>query len=346
MLPFILTKSGLNVNPVLQYPGKNASEVFYSPLELSNKILYTYAMNGTIYSSLHQIQKAFRKTLYTAKIPLSVIRSEYDDFFYSPHIPNNTDVSQETIVSVPVEILKPEVAAVNRGILYVHGGAFINGSCKAARNFCASFAHECTCRLFLPEYRLAPEYPFPAGLEDIHAVYQGMLKIYGISPQSMIIAGDEAGAALALALVHKLKEKKQALPAALVLISPWVDLTCSNEAMHTLRKCDKFLLKDALLGAAGRYTTADNVRNPFVSPLFGSFENFPPVFIQCGGKEILAADAEALAHKIEAAGGSVELDIWPDMWHFFQSMDAYAKEAHLAVEKMGQWVQSLFIEEA
>ena len=316
------------------------------PLELSNKILYTGAMNGTTYSSLHQIQKAFRKTLYTAKIPLSVIRAEYDAFFYSPHIPNNTDVSRETVNAVPVEILQPEVAAVNRAVLYVHGGSFINGSCKAARSFCASFAHECACRLFLPEYRLAPEYPFPAGLEDISAVYQGMLKTYGIPPQSAVIAGDEAGAALALALVHKLKADKQPLPAALALISPWIDLTCANEGLHTLQKCDKFLLKEALQGAAGRYTTADNVQNPLVSPFYGSFDGFPPVFIQCAEKEILAADAEALAQKIEAADGHVKLDIWPDMWHFFQSMDAYAKEAHLAVEKMGQWVQSLFTEEA
>jgi len=105
------------------------------------------------------------------------------------------------------------------------------------------------------------------------------------------------------------------------------------------------LLKEALQAAAGRYTTFDNVQNPLVSPLYGSFTNFPPVFIQCGSQEILSADAKALAQKIEAVGGQAQLDIWPEMWHFFQAMDAQAKEAHLAVEKMGQWVQSLFIEE-
>ena len=105
------------------------------------------------------------------------------------------------------------------------------------------------------------------------------------------------------------------------------------------------MLKESLQTAAGRYTAADNFQNPLVSPLYGSFTNFPPVFIQCGGKEILSADAKALAQKLEAAGGQVRLDIWPEMWHFFQAMDAQAKEAHLAVEKIGQWVQSLFIEE-
>ena len=302
-------------------------------------------MDGTVHNSLRQIQKLFKKTLYSSTIPLSVIREEYDSFFYSPYLPNNTDITRDTIGSVPVEILEPEVAAANRVVLYAHGGSFVNGSCKAARNFCASFAHECACKLFLPEYRRAPEYPFPASLEDVFMTYKRMLEKYDISPKSVVIAGDEAGAALAVALVHYLKQKKLPQPAALVLISPWLDVSCSNEEIHTLQKSDKFLLKEALQAAAGRYTSADNLQNPLVSPLYGSFENFPPVFIQCGGKEILSADAKTLAHKIETAGGYVQLDIWPEMWHFFQAMDAQAKEAHLAVEKMGQWVQSLFIEE-
>ena len=312
-------------------------------LETSDEILYTDTMDGT--NSLRQIQKLFKQTLYSSKIPLSTIREEYDSFFYSPYLPNNTDITRDTIGSVPVEILEPEVAAAKRVILYAHGGSFINGSCKAARNFCASFAHECACKLFLPEYRRAPEYPFPAGLEDIFVTYRGILKKDAFSPASVVIAGDEAGANLAIALIHYLKQKKLPQPAALVLISPWLDISCSNEEIHTLQKSDKFLLKEALQAAAGRYTTFDNVQNPLVSPLYGSFTNFPPVFIQCGSQEILSADAKALAQKIEAVGGQAQLDIWPEMWHFFQAMDAQAKEAHLAVEKMGQWVQSLFIEE-
>ena len=312
-------------------------------LETSDEILYTDTMDGT--NSLRQIQKLFKQTLYSSKIPLSTIREEYDSFFYSPYLPNNADITRDTIGSVPVEILEPEVAAAKRVILYAHGGSFVNGSCKAARNFCASFAHECACKLFLPEYRRAPEYPFPAGLEDIFVTYRGILKKYAFSPASVVIAGDEAGANLAIALIHYLKQKKLPQPAALVLISPWLDISCSNEEIHTLQKSDKFLLKEALQAAAGRYTTFDNVQNPLVSPLYGSFTNFPPVFIQCGSQEILSADAKALAQKIEAVGGQAQLDIWPEMWHFFQAMDAQAKEAHLAVEKMGQWVQSLFIEE-
>lgn len=302
-------------------------------------------MGETIHNnSLRQIQKLFKKTLYSSKRPLSHIRAEYDAFFYSPYIPNNTDIKRDNIAHVPVEILEPEVAAANRMILYAHGGAFVNGSCKASRNFCASLAHECACKLFLPEYRLAPEYPFPAGLKDIFTVYSGMIKKYNACSASVVIAGDGAGAALATALVHHLTQKKMPPPAALVLISPWIDLSCSNEELNVLRKYDKFLIKESLQSAAGRYTTVDNLQNPLVSPLYGSFTDFPPVFIQCGEKEILLADAKALSQKIKAEDGSVQLDIWPEMWHLFQAMDAQAKEAHVAVEKIGRWVQSLFTE--
>lgn len=292
-------------------------------------------------NSLRHVQKLFKKTLYSAKTPVSTIRERYDAFFYAPYIPNNTDVTRTLMASVPVEVLKPEVSAANRVILYAHGGSFLSGSCKASRNFCASFAHECACTLFLPEYRLAPEYPFPAALEDMVLVYKKMLQT-NIPSRSIILAGNEAGAALVTALIHYLKGKKLPQPAALILISPWLDLSCSSKAVHDIQKFDTFLLKDALQEASRRYTSADKIHNPLVSPLYGSFEAFPPTFIQCGGTEILLADARALAQKLEAASGTVTLDVWPNMWHFFQAMDGQAKEAHMAVEKIAQWVASLF----
>lgn len=297
------------------------------------------------HSSLRQIQKLFKKTLYSPKIPLSIIREEYDTFFYKAHIPNNTDIVHCTVKAIPVEILKPEVAAANRVLLYVHGGFFLSGSCKASRNICASLTHECDCKLFLPEYRLAPEYPFPAGLEDLFTVYIAMLKEYKIPSSSIIFAGDGSGAGLAVALVHYLKQKKLPLPAALALISPWLDVSCTNEEMIALRKQDKFLIRESLQAAAQRYTASENFKNPLVSPIYGSFTDFPPTFIQCGSKEILLADAKLLKRKIDQAGGIAELDVRADMWHFFQSMDAQSKEAHLAVEAIGKWVQALFKEE-
>jgi len=299
-------------------------------------------MNKTMCSSIRQIQKSFKKTLYSPNTPLSSVRAEYDDFFYSSHIPNHVDISHTIIHTVPADILEPEVAAANRVILYAHGGSFVAGSCKASWNLCASLANECACKLFLPEYRLAPEYPFPAGLEDIYTVYAALLKEHSFSPSSIVFAGDDAGAALVTALVHYLKRKELPLPAAVVLISPWLDVSCSAEEITALRKKDKFLLKESLQAAAGRYTAADNFHNPLVSPLHGSFTKFPQTFIQCGEAEILSVDAQELARKIEAAGGSVQLDMWHDMWHLFQAMDAHAREAHLAIERIGHWVQSLF----
>lgn len=293
--------------------------------------------------SVRHTQRLFKKAIYSSRTPLSTIRENYDAFFYTPYLPNNTDVTKTYAESVPVEILEPEVVAANRVILYAHGGSFVSGSCKAARGFCASLAHECRCKLFLPEYRLAPEYPFPASLDDMVTVYSRMLT-KGVPHNSVVLAGNEAGAALAAALVHYLKKEEFPLPAALVLISPWLDLSCSSQEMHALQKRDCFLLKEALQQAAHRYVPAEELKNPLVSPIYGSFDAFPPTFIQCGEDEILSAEAGLLAQKIEAAGGTVTFDAWPHMWHFFQAMDTQAREAHLAVEKMGQWVADLFTE--
>lgn len=299
-------------------------------------------MDGTERHSLRQLKKMFKKTLYSHSTPLSVIRAEYDCFFYFPHVPNHADIQHITIGTLPVDLIKPELAAADRAVLYAHGGAFVSGSCKAARNMCVSLAHECNSALFLPEYRLAPEYPFPAGLDDVYNLYAEMIHTSGLKPENIIFAGDGAGCALVTALGHRLIAEKIPLPAALVLISPWVDLTCSNPRLKALSKEDSFLLKESLEAAASRYTLQENFSKPLVSPLYGTFTGFPPVFIQCGSKEILAADAERLAEKIEADGGTVILDVWKNMWHLFQAMEEQSEEAHRAVEKIGLWVQAQF----
>lgn len=305
-------------------------------------MVYSVQMDGTERHSLRQLKKMFKKTLYSHSIPLSVIRNEYDRFFYFPHIPNNADIQRISIGTLPIDRIKPELAAADRAIIYAHGGGFVSGSCKASRNMCVSLAHECNSTLFLPEYRLAPEYPFPAGLDDLYALYTGIMHQSDFKPHNIIFAGDGAGCSLVTALIHRLKMENIPLPAALVLISPWVDLTCSNPKLKTLGKNDAFVLKEALEAAASRYTLQENFTKPLVSPLYGSFTKFPPVFIQCGSKEILAADAESLAAKIEADGGTVILDIWKNMWHLFQAMEEQSDEAHRAVEKIGLWVQSQF----
>ncbi|MGP1455092.1 MAG: alpha/beta hydrolase [Treponema sp.] len=293
--------------------------------------------------SLRQAKKLFKKYLYSLETPISAIRAEYDDVFYIPHIPNGVERERALIGDIPVEVLHPELAVSHKAVLYVHGGFFISGSVNASRNLCASIAHECKSNLFLPEYRLAPEYPFPAALDDIMALYTALLSTYNLSSTSIVCAGDGSGAAIITALIFRLKAEGLPLPAGLVLLSPWLDLSCSQEEISALQKKDLLLTKASLVTVAERYVSPEYLADPLVSPLFGSFADFPPVLIQCGGQEVLLADAKACAHKIEAAGGRVQLNVWETMPHFFQALYNQSEEALQAVAQIGSWVQSLFV---
>ncbi|UTC65037.1 alpha/beta hydrolase fold domain-containing protein [Treponema sp. OMZ 788] len=291
---------------------------------------------------LRELKKKFKRAVLSRKHTIDELRLAYDDILYSPHVPNNVDLSEVELRGVDTDVLKPEMAVSGRVILYAHGGSFISGTKKAYRSFCAGLAHEASADLYLPEYKLAPEQPFPAALEDFYKVYAKLIESHTVAPSNLILAGDGAGGGLILSLIHYLKNKHLPLPALLVLLSPWADLTCSSGGLSANRKKDFVFSQEALLGAAQLYTEEKNLTNELVSPIFGSFENFPPVFIQCGSNEILLDDSIRLCEKIEKAGGRSALDIMENMPHLFQAVPDYFAEAHLEVEAVGKKVNSFF----
>ena len=258
-------------------------------------------------------------------------------------MPNNVDLSETELRGVSTDVLKPEMAVSGRVILYAHGGSFISGTKKAYRSFCAGLAHEASADLYLPEYKTAPEYPFPAALEDVYKVYAKLIESRTAEPANLILAGDGAGGGLILSLIHYLKNKRLPLPALLVLFSPWADLSCSSEGLSVNRKKDFVFSQEALLGAAQLYTEEKNLTNELVSPIFGNFENFPPVFIQCGSNEILLDDSIRLCEKIEKAGGRAVLDKKKNMPHLFQAVPDYFSNAHLAVEAVGKKISEFIL---
>ena len=284
---------------------------------------------------LRELKKKFKKAVLSRKHTIDEIRLAYDDILYSPHVPNNVDLSETELRGVGTDVLKPEMAVSGRVILYAHGGSFISGTKKAYRSFCAG--------LYLPEYKTAPEYPFPAALEDVYKVYAKLIESRTAEPANLILAGDGAGGGLILSLIHYLKNKRLPLPALLVLFSPWADLSCSSEGLSVNRKKDFVFSQEALLGAAQLYTEEKNLTNELVSPIFGNFENFPPVFIQCGSNEILLDDSIRLCEKIEKAGGRAVLDKIDDMPHLFQAVPDYFSNAHLAVEAVGKKISEFIL---
>ena len=197
-------------------------------------------------------------------------------------------------------------------ILYLHGGGYTFGDLDYARGFGSTLAVGCGVRVFCPAYRLAPENPYPAALEDALTAYEYLLS-KGYAPEHITLCGESAGGGLCYALCLKLKEQNMAQPASVIAISPWVDLTASGESYETNRDAD-VSLNAALLDAFTKNYT-DNRSCPFVSPMLADLAGLPPSLIFAGGDEILLSDAEQMHKNLLGAGCKSHLVVTPERWH-------------------------------
>ena len=243
----------------------------------------------------------------------------------------------------PIEIkgMKCEWVSLNRAhvhkqvILHCHGGGFSTGSSLYARTLTAKLASYTAMEVLSFDYRLAPEHPYPAALEDAMKVWDYLMKM-GYGARDVIITGDSAGGNLALALVLKLKEQKRFLPKGLVLMSPWTDMTFSGESYMERRDMDPVLSIPYLEQMIADYAGKKDLKNQYISPLFGDFTGFPPTYIQVGSNEILLSDSQKLASRMEEAGVKVRLDVFEGMWHVFQM--APFKTAYEAMDKCVEFI--------
>lgn len=224
-------------------------------------------------------------------------------------------------------------------ILYFHGGGYSTGSCVYGRTLTSKLAATTSMDVLGFDYRLAPENPYPAALEDALKVWD-YLMLLGYGARDVILVGDSAGGNLALALTLKLKDSKRLLPRGLVLMSPWTDLTSSGESFKTKALVDPILSREYLDRMIMAYTTgadeSHDLENPYISPLYGDFTGFPPVYIQVGENEILLSDAMRLHTKMVEANVSVKLDCFEGMWHVFQ-MSKF-KTASQAMNKNAEFI--------
>lgn len=243
-----------------------------------------------------------------------------------------------TVNGLGAEWLRPKGAPDGKVLLYLHGGAYLVGSCRTHRQLVSHIARAAGINALVPEYRLAPEYPFPAAIEDAVGVYRSLLAD-GISPDDIFVAGDSAGGGLTVATLLALRHAGDPLPAAAVLLSPFLDITASGESATTRAAQDPwFDAKDMVVVARNYCGDEDDLRNPLVSPVFANMAGLPPTFIQVGDDEILLSDSTRLADKIKEAGGEVELEIWPEMWHVFQFFIGKMPESRRAIKKIGAYI--------
>ena len=202
----------------------------------------------------------------------------------------------------------------NYVILYLHGGGYVAGGIEYAKGYGSVLAVQNGIAVLCPAYRLAPEHPFPAALEDAMTAYRYLLE-QGYQSSQIVLCGESAGGGLAFSLCLQCKSTNTPLPCGIVGISPWTDLTSSGQSYEKNRECDPSMTLEQLQYYVSCYS--DDVKNPLVSPLFGDLSGFPPVLLLAGGDEVMLDDSVLMHQKLLSAGNESELVISPGMWHAY-----------------------------
>ena len=223
-------------------------------------------------------------------------------------------------------------------ILYCHGGGYSTGSSLYARTLTTKLAATTSMDVLSFDYRLAPEHPYPAAVQDAMQVWD-YLMLLGYGARDIILAGDSAGGNLALSLTLQLKNQKRLMPRGLVLMSPWTDLTASGKSHVSKADIDPVLNAAYLEQMIQNYAEGQALDDPLISPLFGNYEGFPPTYIQVGSNEILQDDAVMLYKKLLKANVSVKMDVFRGMWHVFQ-MSPF-KTAYEAMDKNAEFIYDI-----
>ncbi|MCI9414065.1 MAG: DUF1653 domain-containing protein [Clostridiales bacterium] len=236
---------------------------------------------------------------------------------------------------LPARWAIPEGRVPDKVILYTHGGSYVSGSPETHEPLICRLAERCRVAVFAYDYRLAPEHPYPAALQDAQAAYDYLLGA-GYAAGNIVICGDSAGGGLTLALAMSLQERETPLPASIVLLSPWTDLSESLDSHYSRAADDPILSSEELRETALLYAGGEDLKNPYLSPLHGDFSGFPPVLIQVGTDEVLLDDSRELAVRMDAQGLDVDIDIYEGMWHVWHLYDV--PESHQAMDKIKWFV--------
>lgn len=253
-------------------------------------------------------------------------------------IPKEITIKEQVIEGIKAEWLIPDGANPEKLILYVHGGGYVAGSCKDHRGFVSKFAKKTGITNLVYEYRLAPEHPFPAALDDSVKAYQWLLAS-GFKPENILIAGESAGGGLCLAILLALKERNIALPAAAVAISPWTDLTCSSDSYRTKNKVSLAPLNSWTIFS--KYYSGENEpTNPFISPLFGDLKGLPPILINSGVDDELYEDGEKFYLKAKAAGVEITFTDGIGMVHCYPLLAPMFPEATEAMDEIAGFIKT------
>jgi acetyl esterase/lipase len=258
-------------------------------------------------------------------------------------VPDDCATASVDAGGVPAHWVCAPGSTPDRRVLYLHGGGWVAGGFGSHGSHAARVSAATGCAVLLPEFRLAPEHPFPAALDDALASFRWMRGHgpAGRAPASaLFVAGDSGGGGLALSLLVALRDAGEPLPAAAFAFSPVTDLTCSGESMRTRAAADVVVSPRLVPQAAALYCGGTDPREPLVSPLFADLRGLPPLLLQVGDAEVFLSDSLRFAEKARGAGVDVALDVWPEMLHGFPLWAPVLPEGGEALRRVGRFVES------
>lgn len=286
---------------------------------------------------IQRIMRDARDALLTTE-PLEVRRRRFEAAARRAiRVPRNVSVRAVSAGGVPSDLLEPDEVSPGRAILYLHGGAYVICSPTTHRGLTGRVACTARAHVLAIDYRLAPEHPFPAALEDALASYHWLLE-KGYAPEHIAIGGDSAGGGLTLATALSLRDNHEPLPAALFLISPWTDLTFSGDSIRARAHRDPLLSDNGDGWLINAYAGGNPLTHPYISPIFADPRGLPPTLIQVGSEEILYDDSSRLEAKMNATGVANHFEVWDGMWHVFQAFAPYVPEANQAINRIGAFL--------
>jgi epsilon-lactone hydrolase len=290
---------------------------------------------------LKNIIAAKRNNPYTENKTIDQLRKETGTAGALIPLPDNTKFKRILAGNVYAEWITCGDVDIDKIFMFIHGGGYYRGSIAATRATVARISAEAKVRCLSIEYRLAPEHPFPAAVDDTYTAYNWLLK-EGINPKNIIVSGQSAGGGLCLALLLKIKENNGFQPKGAVAISPWTDLSQSGKTMITNANIDPVISKQYLDRMANLYLSKTPNISPLASPLYGDLSGLPPLLVQVGSAETLLDDSKRFVERAKEAKVDVQIEVWQDMFHGWHGSAHILKEAEEAIKSIGLFCRNLF----
>jgi epsilon-lactone hydrolase len=270
---------------------------------------------------------------------MAELRAEYDALAEAHSLPADVNYQSVDAGGVDAEWISGPEVRDDLVMLYLHGGCYATGSVETHRDLMTRLAIAASMRVLGLNYRLAPAHPLPAAIEDAYAAYRWLLKL-GNAPSQIAIAGDSAGAGLALAAMITIRDEGLPLPGCVACLSPWVDLALTGASMESKAIEDPIVSREMLLGWGKLYLGENDPTTPLASPLYADLRRLPPMLIQVGSAEVLLDDATRLVERASIAGVDTTLEVWPEMIHVWQIFAPILPEGRQAIERIGQFVRT------